>query len=349
MEYDWKTCRVCLSQEEDVEEMQSIFKENSSAEEIATKIERCGGIKISRSATYAKMICAQCFINLTVANKFWKEVQESHEKLKDLETIINPLSLKSEGQEEIEINIESDEVLGDYEDMLTGEGEHYMVYDEKEQVVEEKFLNGTTTTIEIEEITNVKDKKSSKVKVLFGDNNEDQYLVVESNPDIKTTVKKEPTKEKKIYPPDPHICEVCGNSFKSKSILNLHMRRHQNIRPFKCEICSKNFACHSEISRHIRVHTGAKPFSCKYCDRKFSDRSTNIKHERTHTNERPFVCDTCGRAFMYSNVLKNHKLTHTGEKSFQCVPCNKTFARQHQLQQHLGTLIHKQTAVKVEN
>lgn len=45
--YDWKTCRVCLAQEDHLEEMQCIFKEQSTAEEIASKIERLGGIKVS--------------------------------------------------------------------------------------------------------------------------------------------------------------------------------------------------------------------------------------------------------------------------------------------------------------
>lgn len=180
------------------------------------------------------MICAQCFVNLTVANKFWKKVQESHEKLKEIEqcnplrhSIHNPLSMKSEDPE-----IHADEVLGDYEDMLAGAGEedHYMVY-ERDQDIEDL----RSTTIEIEEIVDENDKKNSKVKLLtFSESNDEEhgFLVVKS--EIKPSTMKKESKVKNTYS-DPHICEICGNSFKSKSILNLHMRRHQNIRPFKCE------------------------------------------------------------------------------------------------------------------
>lgn len=177
------------------------------------------------------MICAQCFVNLTVANKFYMKVQESHEKLKKLEVepmIINPLSMKSEDKD-IQSTIQDDEILCDYDDMLTGEEEHYIVY-EKDEYAEEKLLQ--ESTVEIEKL---KKSKTPEVNIISSSQKSDKNFDSEVVVDLKPDPMKKETKTKKGYSKDPHICEICGNSFNSKSILNLHRRRHQNIRPYKCE------------------------------------------------------------------------------------------------------------------
>lgn len=34
---------------------------------------------------------------------------------------------------------------------------------------------------------------------------------------------------------ETHICEVCGNIYSKRSLLNMHMRRHRSEKPFECE------------------------------------------------------------------------------------------------------------------
>lgn len=65
----------------------------------------------------------------------------------------------------------------------------------------------------------------------------------------------------------------------------MHMRHHNNIRPYQCEICGKNFI----------------------------QKSTLTAHQRTHTGERPYKCDLCDKAFVQSHQLKYHKYSsHNG-------------------------------------
>lgn len=35
--------------------------------------------------------------------------------------------------------------------------------------------------------------------------------------------------------PETNICEICGNIYAKRSLLNMHMRRHQAEKPFECE------------------------------------------------------------------------------------------------------------------
>ena len=37
------------------------------------------------------------------------------------------------------------------------------------------------------------------------------------------------------------ICDVCKQTFKSKSSLNVHKSIHTEKKPFKCEDCDKSF------------------------------------------------------------------------------------------------------------
>lgn len=42
-------------------------------------------------------------------------------------------------------------------------------------------------------------------------------------------------KRKTETEPEANICEICGNIYSKRSILNMHMRRHRAEKPFECE------------------------------------------------------------------------------------------------------------------
>jgi C2H2-type zinc finger/Zinc finger, C2H2 type len=132
---------------------------------------------------------------------------------------------------------------------------------------------------------------------------------------IDESVKQEPIRSNKK--PAEEICPVCGQHYKSKNTLAIHMARHKGEKKFACSECDARFVTRSGATRHMRIHTGDKPYSCQHCQRQFSDYSTRNRHERTHTGERPYVCTTCGLSFSYNHVLATHLLTHTGEKNYE--------------------------------
>ncbi|XP_023293250.2 zinc finger protein 700-like [Lucilia cuprina] len=141
--------------------------------------------------------------------------------------------------------------------------------------------------------------------------------------------------------PQVFVCDLCGNTFTSRQLINAHMKVHRQEKNHQCELCFKRFITACNLQAHMRIHTGEKPFECQYCGRRFSDRSSNLRHERTHTNEKPFQCNECGKSFSLATTLKKHQKVHTGERSYRCEPCAKSFKLPHQLKAHKNTTLHK--------
>jgi hypothetical protein len=120
-------------------------------------------------------------------------------------------------------------------------------------------------------------KKPAKSKVKFVRKPKPSTTDIENKPAVKTE-----NGQNHAVDQHKHICEICGNNYKYKHALTVHMKRHQGIKPHCCEFegCGMKFVIPFELKRHQRVHTGAKPYGCKYCDRHFSDFGSRIKHER---------------------------------------------------------------------
>ncbi|XP_013106270.2 transcription factor Ouib [Stomoxys calcitrans] len=377
-----KMCRICLAEDKARMGMQPLFDEkNIRCAEIVQRIEECGGIVLKHHEEFPTMICFQCLDSLNTSYKFRLMCQSSEQALLDaivkselktepieFATSSNsgPIKTKSNGDDEDEneemfFDLRSDFIEGqevDFDEL--GDTKHdysdndrdddFFVVEEQDldEIDGEEHLDDSDTENEVEKLIDddefvpIPKKKKSKTNTKVGKKPRAKNATNKSSGE-KPQPKVRGRKKKPENESESNICEICGNIYAKRSLLNMHMRRHRSEKPFECEICGKQFTCPSEIGRHIRIHTGEKPYVCRFCGRTFADRSTNIKHERIHTNERPFTCQTCGKSFTYSNVLKNHMLTHTGEKPFPCLPCNKTFSRKHQLDQHLSTITHQQT------
>lgn len=56
------------------------------------------------------------------------------------------------------------------------------------------------------------------------------------------------------------ICDLCGQSYKSKGSLEVHLNRHNGVFPHKCEICQKKFTQRGSLIRHMPLHTGEHPY-----------------------------------------------------------------------------------------
>jgi uncharacterized Zn-finger protein len=51
------------------------------------------------------------------------------------------------------------------------------------------------------------------------------------------------------------LCEVCGASFKTRSIQRKHIANlHQNPRAFLCHFCNKRFNTNYALRRHMKQH-----------------------------------------------------------------------------------------------
>ena len=81
-------------------------------------------------------------------------------------------------------------------------------------------------------------------------------------------------------------------------------------RPFQCAMCEKSFRDRSELNRHSRRHTGDLPYKCGTCGKGFLRRERFVTHTRIHTGEKPFVCGVCNRGYRDKRELKKHQATH---------------------------------------
>lgn len=52
------------------------------------------------------------------------------------------------------------------------------------------------------------------------------------------------------------VCEKCGQTYKNKNALDIHVGMHNGVFPFTCEYCNKSFTQKAALQRHIPIHTG---------------------------------------------------------------------------------------------
>ncbi|KAK3606118.1 hypothetical protein CHS0354_006486 [Potamilus streckersoni] len=135
----------------------------------------------------------------------------------------------------------------------------------------------------------------------------------------------------------PFLCQEseCNKAFRSNESLRRHkLSQHMGVKPFECEICHNKFSSNVSLQEHFSRHTDSKPYKCNHCNRHFRQISCLRRHLITHTHEQPYPCKICGRQFSQLVYLRSHMKTHTGEKPFSCDICGKKFAHQSDVGRH---------------
>ncbi|XP_067637595.1 zinc finger protein 431-like isoform X2 [Eurosta solidaginis] len=129
-----------------------------------------------------------------------------------------------------------------------------------------------------------------------------------------TTEKQKVTVPYKNIPNKNKQCDICGNHFKTKSVLNMHKLIHTGEKPHKCDLCEKRFIQATNLRQHMRTHTGEKPHKCRYCERCFATKSVLNKHLRgIHLGDNIHRCKFCPLAFRFASELRLHSTTHKDE------------------------------------
>ena len=160
-----------------------------------------------------------------------------------------------------------------------------------------------------------------------------------------------------------HKCPTCGNTFKYRILLTLHLRTHLNEQidacspcdksvnrnltrhikvhskeaPHICATCGKGFKYKNALAEHQYIHTGEEPYMCSLCDASFMKSSQLSSHMKTvHSRTLcPYVCSTCGKSFKRKDTLTDHLRIHTGEQPYTCSICGKTFGQRGIRARHL--------------
>ncbi|XP_046491351.1 zinc finger protein 25-like [Neodiprion pinetum] len=177
-------------------------------------------------------------------------------------------------------------------------------------------------------------------------------------------------------PKKTYVCDICGERFKKKSSLAVHieflhieiLKEHDeklkpsssksNIkRPYPCSICGKRFTQTSHVGRHKKAsHSGSKPHTCKLCNEGFSTTSSLKRHMLNKHNDtstkgtnhrniqgnkllevKNFTCKICDKSFICASDLRRHCAIHDARKPYECDICKKQFRIKSYLYAHILT------------
>jgi len=143
-----------------------------------------------------------------------------------------------------------------------------------------------------------------------------------------------------------YVCQVCNKGYNTKDSLRIHMKVHQEDRPYKCDKCDAAFKSNCKLTRHKFGHEpkeddGTRPFICKYCNKGLKTRKYLLQHEQAiHINPKPIQCDECELRFTDNTHLNIHKQTHIPRdqriKAFKCDQCTSAFYTESGLKSHIG-------------
>ncbi|KAL8611935.1 hypothetical protein ACOMHN_034064 [Nucella lapillus] len=144
--------------------------------------------------------------------------------------------------------------------------------------------------------------------------------------------------------PDGFQCTECSKTFQRRVHYDRHLRdvHGPQLRPHLCDICGKSFKRSDALQQHKLVHMSQASrkyqFHCSKCNKGFRSQAHLREHQTKHSLERPFLCQYCGSSFKTQSVQRKHILSlHVKPRSHSCALCTKKFNTPYALRRHNRT------------
>lgn len=137
----------------------------------------------------------------------------------------------------------------------------------------------------------------------------------------------------------PHLCDLCGQRFVSKDVLNYHSNKHKML--FHCSYCNKQFKDQNSLNSHIPLcQTTERNYQCDLCNINFTTQEKVVFHRRKHFSKN-FACKFCPKKYwtkselnLHSKRLHSDKLEEIPIRIYQCSMCELNFNSKKCLKQH---------------
>lgn len=133
------------------------------------------------------------------------------------------------------------------------------------------------------------------------------------------------------------ICEHCGKSFSSPSVLRKHVKNyHNDSHSSACSICGHLLPNQKDLEIHEKLHlSGDRAFNCVICDSQCPNSKVLKQHVAQFHKENPFICDICGKVLSTEATLSKHRIIHTDK--YKCSQCEFRGSTDHALRRHMET------------
>ena len=110
------------------------------------------------------------------------------------------------------------------------------------------------------------------------------------------------------------LCGSCNKSFLVLAHLKEHVERGSCLlENRKCKLCHKVYSDRIRLELHMRVHNNLKPFPCTVCEKAFTQKRSLKEHLLTHDTVRHYECRHCEKKFVQKNHLKYHLASQHAE------------------------------------
>ncbi|KAL6265028.1 hypothetical protein P5V15_005119 [Pogonomyrmex californicus] len=139
---------------------------------------------------------------------------------------------------------------------------------------------------------------------------------------------------KRKHTNDVHICRYCG---KSVTDLHSHEWKHKkraemaNLQ-FSCHLCIKKFQNKTRLDNHLLLHK--QGYKCTECNIVVTS-SRQLEYHRTRTHKPGMTCPICKKVFLSrDNKFYQHILTHAGIRPYNCDICGEDYTQRSSLFRH---------------